>query len=48
MTDNRSEALEQLAFIEQSARDFAQQHILPHVMEWWLWTRLPRVHNDSN
>jgi alkylation response protein AidB-like acyl-CoA dehydrogenase len=25
---------EQLAFIRQSARDFAQTHILPHVMEW--------------
>jgi len=34
MTDHTSETLEQLAFIEESARDFAQQHILPHVMEW--------------
>jgi alkylation response protein AidB-like acyl-CoA dehydrogenase len=25
---------EQLAFIRQSARDFARQYILPHVMEW--------------
>lgn len=31
MTD---EAREELAFIEQSAKDFAEQYIRPHVMEW--------------
>ncbi len=28
------ETLENLDLIQQSARDFAQRHILPHVMEW--------------
>jgi len=28
------EALEQLSFIEQSAKDFAEQYIRPNVMEW--------------
>lgn len=41
-TANTPEALEQLAMIRQSAKDFAQAEILPHVSEWDEAQHFPR------